>query len=150
MKSLTVYVAGPLFSFAEQNFNKSLVTSLVKEMPEITFILPQSYAKKISGQRVFFEKMFEYSLKSIDSSDALLCILDGSDVDSGTAVEMGYAYARNKPIVGVRSDIRNSEHKGVNLMISHACTEILWLPTNQVDLAELISKVVAALKRLLK
>lgn len=37
---------------------------------------------------------------------AMLAILDGQDVDSGTAAEIGYAFARRKPIVGYRGDLR--------------------------------------------
>jgi len=146
----TVYVAGPLFSIAEKNFNILLIDSLSKEIPEITFILPQKYAEEISGQKHFFEDMFKYCLNSIDRSDTLLCILDGPDIDSGTALEMGYAYANNKPIIGVRSDFRNSEEKGVNLMISRVCTEILWLPTTQFCLTDIISRIVSTLKCYLK
>jgi nucleoside 2-deoxyribosyltransferase len=36
---------------------------------------------------------------------AMLAILDGQDVDSGTAAEIGYAFARRKPIV-YRGDLR--------------------------------------------
>jgi nucleoside 2-deoxyribosyltransferase len=44
----------------------------------------------------------------IRSADAVLAILDGSDVDSGTAAEVGYACALGKPIVGLRTDLRRS------------------------------------------
>ena len=37
--------------------------------------------------------------------DALLAVLDGQDV-SGTAAEIGYAYARGKRVVGYRGDFR--------------------------------------------
>jgi nucleoside 2-deoxyribosyltransferase len=38
----------------------------------------------------------------------VLAILDGVDVDSGTASEIGYACARGKLIVGYRGDLRLS------------------------------------------
>lgn len=58
----------------------------------------------------------------IDESDAVLAILDGPDVDSGTAAEVGYAAARGKPIVGVRDDLRQiGDHPGVtvNLQVEY-------------------------------
>ena len=58
----------------------------------------------------------------IDESDALLAILDGPDVDSGTAAEVGYAAARGKPIVGVRDDLRQTgDNPGVtvNLQVEY-------------------------------
>ena len=37
-----------------------------------------------------------------------MAVLDGTDVDSGTAAEIGYAFARGKLIVGYRGDFRLS------------------------------------------
>ena len=42
---------------------------------------------------------------AIDAGDLLLAVLDGSDVDSGTAAEIGYGFATGKPIIGYRSDL---------------------------------------------
>lgn len=42
----------------------------------------------------------------IDRSDAVFAILDGVDVDSGTAAEIGYAFARGKVVCGLRTDFR--------------------------------------------
>jgi nucleoside 2-deoxyribosyltransferase len=39
---------------------------------------------------------------------ALLAVLDGADVDSGTAAEIGYAAALARPVVGLRTDTRCS------------------------------------------
>jgi nucleoside 2-deoxyribosyltransferase len=51
---------------------------------------------------------------------AVLAILDGDDVDSGTAAEIGYAAALPRPIVGVRTDLRttgDNEATLVNLQV---------------------------------
>jgi len=56
----------------------------------------------------------------IRSADGLLAILDGDDVDSGTAAEIGYASALNRPAVGLRSDLRisgDNEATLVNLQV---------------------------------
>ncbi|MCA1704191.1 MAG: nucleoside 2-deoxyribosyltransferase [Actinobacteria bacterium] len=44
----------------------------------------------------------------IRRTDAILAILDGADVDSGTAAEIGYAAALGRPVVGLRTDTRVS------------------------------------------
>ncbi len=44
--------------------------------------------------------------EAIDAADGLFAILDGVDVDSGTAAEIGYAFARGKYICGLRTDMR--------------------------------------------
>ncbi len=149
MEDPTIYIAGPLFSIAEQNFNQYMAEELKSEIPEATLVLPQEYAKEVKGQDGFLEKVFDNCLRSIDLADAVLCILDGPDVDSGTCVEMGYAYAIKKPILGVRSDFRSSEDRGVNLMVSHVCSELLWLPSLEYQAPQYVSEVAAALRRML-
>ena len=56
--------------------------------------------------------------RAIDRADAVVAVLDGVDVDSGTAAEIGYAFARGKRIVGYRGDFRlagDNEGAVVNL-----------------------------------
>jgi nucleoside 2-deoxyribosyltransferase len=58
----------------------------------------------------------------IERADALLAVLDGADVDSGTAAEIGFAAALGKPIVGLRLDTRQAgDNEGalVNLQVEH-------------------------------
>ena len=43
---------------------------------------------------------------AIEGVDVVVAVLDGSDVDSGTASEVGFAFARDKTIYGYRGDIR--------------------------------------------
>jgi len=58
----------------------------------------------------------------IDRSDMVLAVLDGVDVDSGTAAEIGYAFAKGKPILGYRGDFRlSADNEGsiVNLQVEY-------------------------------
>ncbi len=56
----------------------------------------------------------------------VLGILDGTDSDSGSCFELGYAYANDLALVGVRTDFRGSgEHLGLNLMLTHSCRHLL-------------------------
>ncbi len=57
---------------------------------------------------------------AIDACDAMVAVLDGVDVDSGTAAEVGYAFARGKRIYGYRGDFRlsaDNEGAAVNLQV---------------------------------
>jgi nucleoside 2-deoxyribosyltransferase len=66
------------------------------------------------------------NLRLIDESRAVLASLDGQDVDSGTALEIGYAFAKGLLVVGVRTDIRlcaDNEGGVVNLMIETCIVE---------------------------
>ena len=55
-------------------------------------------------------------IEAIDRCDAVVAILDGPDSDSGTCVEIGYARALGKPIIGIRTDFRDGEVHGINVM----------------------------------
>jgi nucleoside 2-deoxyribosyltransferase len=64
--------------------------------------------------------------RGIDRADALVAVLDGPDVDSGTAAEIGYAFARGKVILGYRGDFRpggDNEGATVNLQVEHFIRE---------------------------
>jgi len=55
----------------------------------------------------------------------VLVILAGSDADSGSCFEVGYAFAKSIPIVGLRTGFRGSgEHMGVNLMLTNSCLHL--------------------------
>jgi nucleoside 2-deoxyribosyltransferase len=59
---------------------------------------------------------------AIDRCDAVFAVLDGVDVDSGTAAEIGYAFAGGKPILGYRGDFRlsaDNEGSTINLQVEY-------------------------------
>jgi nucleoside 2-deoxyribosyltransferase len=60
--------------------------------------------------------------RALDGADAVVAVLDGADVDSGTAAEIGYAFARDKPVIGYRGDFRlagDNEGAIVNLQVEY-------------------------------
>lgn len=62
------------------------------------------------------------NVAGIDRCDAILAVLDGADVDSGTAAEIGYAVAKGKLAIGYRSDFRltgENEAAAVNLQVEY-------------------------------
>jgi Nucleoside 2-deoxyribosyltransferase len=114
-----IYLAGPLFSQAERDFNVLLRDRLV-EMGFLVF-LPQEDGNDTESSRLEDRQriIFENDVRGIDESDIVLAVLDGgSDVDSGTAWEMGYAYAKGIPVLGLKTDFRTFGDEGIiNLMM---------------------------------
>ena len=55
----------------------------------------------------------------LEAADAVLAVLDGPDVDSGTAAEVGWAAAHDTPVIGLRTDFRLADHEAaiVNLQV---------------------------------
>jgi nucleoside 2-deoxyribosyltransferase len=77
-----------------------------------------------------------YDLALIDRSAAVLASLDGPDVDSGTALEIGYGFARGLLIVGLRTDVRicaDNEGGVVNLMIETCIASSGGILTRSLD-----------------
>jgi nucleoside 2-deoxyribosyltransferase len=63
---------------------------------------------------------------AIDRARGVVAVLDGVDVDSGTAAEIGYAFARGKLVVGYRGDFRlsaDNEGSTVNLQVEYFIRE---------------------------
>jgi nucleoside 2-deoxyribosyltransferase len=58
--------------------------------------------------------------EAIRQADLVVAVLDGTDVDSGTAAEIGFAAALGRPIFGLRTDFRpagDNEGVVVNLQV---------------------------------
>ena len=69
-------------------------------------------------------------MEALDRCDAVVAILDGPDSDSGTCIEIGYARAKGKPVIGVRTDFRDGEVHGLNIMTAGICTSLIKLPSD--------------------
>ena len=76
-------------------------------------------------------EIFSRCKSHLDDSDMVIALLDGPQVDDGTAWEIGYFYARKSPeqkILGIRTDfrrVRESEDAVVNPMIECSCDRIV-------------------------
>ena len=73
--------------------------------------------------------------------DAVVAVLDGPDVDSGTCIELGMAHALGKKIIGVRTDFRGLEVDGLNIMIRHILDSYLYWPGKEVTVEEIASAI---------
>ena len=60
--------------------------------------------------------------RAIRAANMVVAVLDGVDVDSGTASEIGFAYALGRPVFGLRTDSRQTgDNAGaiVNLQVQY-------------------------------
>jgi nucleoside 2-deoxyribosyltransferase len=123
-----IYLAGPLFSEAEKNFNEQLTEKI--ESAGYDVFLPQRDSTDTKNMRKEQDaaELFRRNSEAIDRADLVIAILDGgSDVDSGTAWEIGYAYAKNIPVMGMRTDFRTLGIEGtVNLMIEKTLIKLVY------------------------
>ncbi len=81
------------------------------------------------------------NIAAIDSCALLVAHLDGQELDSGTAAEVGYASARGLRCFGLRTDLRDAGEPGalVNLQVQTFIVESggAILPTLELLLAAL-------------
>ena len=114
---MRAYVAGPLFSESERQWDERINEVLVKAGCDV--FLP--HRDSDPERRLDPKEIFSTNLKALEGADLVVCNLDGADVDSGTAWEIGYAVARGKSIIGLRTDFRKSElGLPVNLMVAES------------------------------
>lgn len=102
------YVAGTLFSDAQRCYLEALVARLAEALelhPVEDFFLPHRDAGDV-GEGHMQNEVFEANVMHVRSAEALIAWLDGPDVDSGTAAEMGMAYDSGKPVFGLLTDFR--------------------------------------------
>lgn len=147
---MKIYFAAPLFSLAEREFNKKLSIEIKQRIPDCEIHLPQDMLSDFVGDEKFYDGAFKDCIESIDKSDLVIAILDGPETDSGTCIEMGYAYAKNKPIIGVRTDFRNLEYKGLNLMVAKVCSEYVLSSDILSNFDTLIERIIVAYTKLCK
>lgn len=122
-KKVKIYLSGPIFSQAEIKW-----AGRVKGLIEVSFasrvdvIWPHEIA---SGPP---ENIFLQNLQALDKCPIVVAILDGPQVDDGTAWEVGYQYARGGRVIGIRTDFRNAGEapwSRANAMVEFSCVCIV-------------------------
>lgn len=133
--SPTVYWAAPLFTDAEREWNATQVARMRAALPRLQVLVPQEFCAPheaastndaAAGRlgKPDFGAIFRDCRHGIDQAQMVVAVLDGPDADSGTAWEMGYAHARGKTIIGLRSDWRPAEDGGGNAMLTRSCAAV--------------------------
>jgi nucleoside 2-deoxyribosyltransferase/predicted secreted protein len=115
-----VYLAAPLFSEAERSYNTMLADLLRQHAFDV--YVPQEAGDDTSSRDMpGHARVYEKNKKALCEADVVVAIIDGADADSGTAWEMGYAAAKNKPVFALRTDFRRvGTHEHVNLMLEQS------------------------------
>lgn len=131
------YLAGPLgFSAVGQNFHKTQLIPMVLnagfdirdpwELTPFALIKPALDLPFGMKQKRTWEKLNriigQNNENAIKESHIIIAVLDGIDVDSGTAAEIACGAMLDKPTFGYRGDFRlASDNVGsiVNLQVEH-------------------------------
>jgi len=131
---MKLYLAGPLFTQAEQNWLRDLKLKIevcAKESGRaVDVVWPGDLVSaediKTWGENAKHE-IFALCETHLRAADILIALLDGPLVDDGTSWEIGCFYSirkKGQPIYGIRTDFRTSGDvpgAQVNLMIDCSC-----------------------------
>jgi nucleoside 2-deoxyribosyltransferase len=119
-----VYLAAPLFSESERAYNLSIARNLRNNFFDV--FLPQETGDDSQTRNKDEQfRIFSENIQALEKSDIIIAIIDGADADSGTAWEMGYAYAQKKQVIALRTDFRRSGmYERVNLMLEESATVV--------------------------
>jgi nucleoside 2-deoxyribosyltransferase len=109
-----VYLASPFFNNLELKHVKA-AEQILRGKGHLVFSPRENQIEESEfGSREWRTDVFRNDINHIKWCDYVVAILtQGNYDDSGTAMEVGYAYALGKPII-----VYNPEKKKLNLMIS--------------------------------
>ncbi len=133
---MLIYIAEPLFTEGERQYGEK-IDSIFRNAGFETF-LPHRDAglfKRGENDSKFF---FKNDLEKLQRADAVFGILNGTDVDAGTAWELGYAYAIGKPTFGILDDTRKPTLDLLNPMIRNS---LIMIVRSVEELPAVFSKI---------
>ena len=99
---MRIYQAGPLFSEAEREWHKALKARLLTAGHEVIWpgdLITQEEIAEWGDEAP--ARILQRDLEGVISCNAVVALLDGPQVDDGTAFEIGFAYAKGIPVFGV-------------------------------------------------
>ena len=94
---MKAYLANGLFSLGDRLVNERLAKAIRQAIPDIELYVPQEN-DAINDKSSYAD--------SLAIAEADLAMLDGVEIDSGVAAEIGAFSMLNRPIVGVFTDVR--------------------------------------------
>jgi len=136
----TIYQAGPLFSEAEQFYHITLTARLRNAGHKVVWpgnLFTERQIDKAGPHAP--DLIFKGCRDAIDSCTCIVALLDGAQVDDGTAWEIGYAYAKGLPIYGLRTDFRQAGETKYNYANSMIQGCLAGLARNVEELVRLLA-----------
>lgn len=104
---MKAYLANGLFSIGDRYVNEVLAKAIRQAVPSIDLYVPQEN-DAINDKSSFADSLAiaEADLTSLQQSDVLIAVIDGVEIDSGVAAEIGAFSSFNRPIIALYSDVR--------------------------------------------
>lgn len=101
------YLANGLFTIGDRIVNDLISEQIRRDFKDIELYVPQEN-DDINNKDTFANSLmiFEADKKELMASDFLIAVIDGVEIDSGVAAELGMFATTGKPIFALYSDVR--------------------------------------------
>ncbi len=123
---MKIYFAGPLFTVYEREYISRCAAQLRQEGMEVYVPHENVRPPDPADKRSIAKRCLDNDFSAISGSHAILALINGTEVDDGTAAEIGIFYtlmqhdATKKGIVALHDDWRTregGEGKPINLFV---------------------------------
>ena len=98
---MKVYIAGPLCTEKERDFVEK-IDKICKKLKLKTFLPHRDCGLWESMKDT--KRIAEGDIKGFKECDFVIANLNGFNVGAGTAWEMGYAFSKGIPVLGIKTD----------------------------------------------
>ncbi len=151
---MNIYFAAPLFAKGDLLYNAMLVKKIRAVSEDLTVYLPQEN-EAINDKTAYADsKMIALAdTEKVLESDLMIALLDGLTIDAGVASEIGVAYAKGIPVIGLYTDSRQqggSHPKKLEALQQVAENQFHYLNLYTVGLIKLNGSIVSDETELLK
>ena len=96
-----IYIAGPFFTDEERDFLKIVIESTKEFFPDEELFIPMEHfipnGENLSNNE-WAEAVFKMDIEALNKCDLVVAAYLGLYSDTGTAWEIGYAYAKGIPV----------------------------------------------------
>ena len=96
-----IYIAGPFFTDKERAFLKIVIESAKEIFPNEEFFIPMEHfipnGENLSNNE-WAEAVFKMDVEALNKCNRVIAAYSGLYSDTGTAWEIGYAYAKGIPV----------------------------------------------------
>ena len=128
-----IYIAGPLFNVHEKKYLEDIAEVL--EGADFDCFLPHRDQTGIDPEELKNNDMsqatkdiiFQTDIEALEAADLVVALVTGQDIDSGTASEIGFMYANNKPVLAITAEERRYRNLFTEGMFTSSVSNVVEL-----------------------
>src|SRR6056300_993389 len=127
-----IYIAGPLFNVHEKKYLEDIAEVL--EGANFDCFLPHRDQTGIDPEELNNDMsqatkdiIFQTDIEALKAADLIVALVTGQDIDSGTASEIGFMYANNKPVLAITAEERRYRNLFTEGMFTSSVSNVVEL-----------------------